>query len=99
MHQQLHNHNPKWQRYWKAMYEMFQSLIEESYGKSLKLGEIPGPQGSPMFMDQWRLKMCSPRWQLWKNRSKEKSKKLKEGRSRKFSKRNSFTDANYSVLV
>ena len=28
--------------YWKAMYEMSQSLIEESYEKSLKLTEVPG---------------------------------------------------------
>ena len=28
--------------YWKAMYEMSQSLFEESYEKSLKLTEVPG---------------------------------------------------------
>ena len=28
--------------YWKAMYEMSQSLIEETYEKSLKLSEVSG---------------------------------------------------------
>ena len=101
-------------KYWKAMYETSQSLIEESYERSLKLGGIPGLLSINKVKPKDGVQKKTTRVTnfhesmeaqdvLYKvtTLEEEKHRKIKEAkeRSKKFRKKNSFTNANYSLLV